>query len=102
MSEETSYYVYKLFPPRPTFVTDMTPTEAAVMAEHASYWRGLLDRGVAVAFGPVADPAGVYGLAVVEAGPGVDVERLRADDPAVRDGVATAELFPMLSAVVRR
>ena len=93
-------YVLHLIAPRPTFVDDMTDEERAVMADHATYWRGLLADGVAVAFGPVLDPAGPYGLAVVEVDGPEHVERVIAADPAVRAGLKT-EVHPMLSAVVR-
>jgi len=50
--------VIRLLPPRPTFALDMTAEEAAMMAEHVAYWGGLLERGVAIVFGPVGDPKG--------------------------------------------
>ena len=93
-------YVFRLIAPRPTFVEDMTDEERVTMAEHAAYWRGLLDEGVAVVFGPVLDPAGPYGLAVVEVDGPEHVERVIAADPAVRAGLKT-EVHPMLSAVAR-
>jgi uncharacterized protein YciI len=97
----TQHFVYKLIPPRPTFLTDMTEAEAAVMAEHAAYWTALRDEGAAVAFGPVADPAGTWGLAVVEAADAGEVDRIRHGDPAVRTGTAAVEVHPMPGAVVR-
>ena len=70
------------------------------MAEHTEYWKGLLADGVAVCFGPVLDPAGPYGLAVVEADDQADLERRTAGDPAVRSGM-TAVAHPMLGGFVR-
>lgn len=93
-------FAVRLIAPRPTFVQDMTDAERATMAEHAAYWRGLLDDGVAVVFGPVLDPAGPYGLAVVEVAGPEHVERIIAADPAVRSGLET-EVHPMPGAVVR-
>ena len=93
-------FAFRLIAPRPTFVQDMTDEERATMAEHAAYWRGLLDQGVAVVFGPVLDPAGPYGLAVVEADDPEHVERIIAADPAARSGLRT-EVHPMPGAVVR-
>jgi uncharacterized protein len=94
-------FLYKLIPPRPTFAADMSVAEAAVMEEHAGYWAGLLEEGVIVAFGPVLDPAGTWGLAVVEAETDEDVRRLAADDPAVTSGLATFDVFAMPGAIVR-
>jgi uncharacterized protein len=97
----TQHFLYKLLPPRPGFALDMTPQEAAVMAEHAQYWAGLLEGGSVVVYGPVAEPTGAWGLAVVEAEDVEEVHRVRAGDPAVTSGVATAEVHPMISAFVR-
>ena len=94
-------FVYRLNAPRPTFAYDMTPAEAEVMEQHTAYWRELLDRGVVVFFGPVADPAGVWGLGVLEAGSLEDVHAVRAGDPAVSSGTATAEVFDVLGGFVR-
>ena len=45
----------------------MTETESAIIGKHVAYRTDLLDKGVAVASGPVADPSGLYGMTVVEA-----------------------------------
>jgi uncharacterized protein len=97
-----SYFVYKLIPPRPTFgAGDMTEAEAAIMGDHAAYWSQQLADGIAVVFGPVTDPAGNWGLAVVEADTEADARALRDADPAITSGLATVEIFPMPVAVVR-
>jgi uncharacterized protein len=99
---DTRYYAYKLFPPRPSFPTDITEAEAAIMTEHIAYWTELLNAGTAVAFGPVADPAGAWGLAVVEAGPDIDIDQIRKQDPVIRRELgARVEIYPMPNAFVR-
>lgn len=55
----------------------MTKEEKKVMQEHLTYWKELTDKNFVVIFGPVADPNGAYGLAIVE-----------ADDEAVVSGLA--------------
>jgi uncharacterized protein YciI len=95
-----NYFLYKLIPPRTTFAADMTGTEQAVMAEHAAYWTLQRDLGFAVGFGPVADPAGSWGVAIVEAESEQQAQRLRAHDPAVLAGM-TVQIYPMPNAVVR-
>jgi uncharacterized protein len=94
-------FLYKLIPPRATFAADMSDEEAAVMGEHAGYWGGLVDEGAVVVFGPVGDPSGAWGLAVVEAETEDEVRRLGEQDPAVTSGVATFEIYPMPDAVAR-
>jgi uncharacterized protein YciI len=97
-----SYFVYKLVPPRPTFgVGDMTEPEADIMGDHAAYWSQHLADGTVIVFGPVADPAGNWGLAVIETDTEADALALRDADPAVTSGLATAEIYPMPVAVAR-
>ncbi|MGZ4547524.1 MAG: YciI family protein [Blastococcus sp.] len=95
------FFVYRLRPPRPTFPDDITPDEAAVMREHVAYWTDLLHRGVAVVFGPVAEPTGTFGLAVVEVADAEHADRLRRDDPVSRAGLGSIEMHPMRTAIVR-
>ena len=66
MDTDTKRFLYKLIPPRPTFVQDMTEAERKAMEEHAIYWKGLIDRGIAIIFGLVLDPKGPWGVAIVE------------------------------------
>lgn len=95
------YFVYKLIPPRPTFATDMKESEAAIMRQHSSYWRSLMDQGTVLIFGLVLAPSGGWGLAVVEAETAEDVRRLGADDPAVQTGMMSFEVGAMPRAFVR-
>lgn len=101
MESEIKRFLYQLIPPRPTFAQDMTETERKVMQEHALYWKDLTDKRIAVAFGPVLDPKGVWGLAIVEAANEQDVRALGANDPAVKAGL-TFEVYPMPGAIVRK
>lgn len=96
-----SYYLYKLTPPRPTFAEDMTPTEASVMQQHFAYWQELLEGGSVVAYGPVADPAGSYGIAIVDAADEEDVHAIGRADPAVLQDIGTFQVFSMPATLVR-
>lgn len=79
------HFFYKLVPPRPTFAQDMSAEEAAMMGRHAVYWKGRIDAGVKVfALGPVADPAGVFGMGVMETESEADAHELARNDPAVQ------------------
>ena len=93
-------FVFRLLPPRPTFAFDMDDDERAVMGEHAAYWAELTAAGHTVAYGPVNDPAGGYGLAVVLAEDLAAAEALRDADPAVRSphGLRT-EIAPMITLI---
>ena len=94
------HFVVRLIPPRPTFAADMTEEERAIMAAHGAYWRGLMNRGIALLFGPVLDPAGVWGLGILEAKDPDAARRLAADDPAIKSGLNRAEIHE-IAAVVR-
>jgi uncharacterized protein YciI len=98
---DMNYFVYKLIPPRPTFATDMSDDEAAIMGQHGNYWQDLLGAGKVVVFGPVDDPSGTWGLAVVEAETEQEVRALGSDDPAVKSGMATFDVLSMPVAIVR-
>ena len=97
-----AHYLCKLRPPRPTFLTDMTPEEATVMRGHREYWMPRVEVGTVIAMGPVADPAGAYGAAIVEAPSLASLEAMQASDPAIlaKRGFAY-ENFPMPSIAVR-
>ena len=73
-----------------------------MMVEHVAYWRELLEQGRVVAFGPVADPAGGWGVSVVDAEDEDAVEAMIAGDPVKRRGVGFRyELFAMPGAFAR-
>ena len=101
MESETKRFLYQLIPPRPTFAQDMTEKERKIMQEHALYWKDLTDKRIAVAFGPVLDPKGVWGLAIVEAANEQDVRALGTNDPVVKAGL-TFEVYAMPGAIVRK
>ena len=77
-------FLFRLLPPRADFAQTMTPEEQDAMARHAAYWRGLLDAGRVVVYGPVADPEGVWGLGVVRAGSQAEVVELGEQRPGNR------------------
>ena len=97
-----AYFVCKLVAPRSTFPGDMTPEEGALMGAHMAYWAGLAASGKAIVVGPVADPAGFWGLAVVDVGGEADVQAIVTDDPVTRDGSGFRyEVHPMPQAILR-
>src|SRR5271157_5395624 len=94
------HYLCKLRPPRPTFLTDMTPEEALVMRGHREYWTPRVETGVVIAMGPVADPAGGYGVAIIEARSVDALEAMQASDPAIAAGCGFSyenHLMPMIA-----
>jgi uncharacterized protein len=97
-----SFFVFRFVPHKPDLPTSMTEAEAATMAEHAAYWQALADRGTAVVFGPVADPAHAWGVAVVEVATEADAHAIRAADPVVLADLGPVEILPMPVAITRQ
>ena len=66
------------------------------------YWTKQLGEGKAVAFGPVADPKGGWGLGVVELQSADEVKTFEANDPAIQSNLGFRyEVLPMVRAIVR-
>ena len=94
------YFVLKLIASRPTFPQDITPEEKVIMQQHVIYWKGLMSQGFVIAFGPVMDPNGVYGLGIVEVDTEEQVNSFVANDPAVQ--INRYEVYPMMAVVPKK
>ena len=79
-----SFYFCKLISHRPSFPQDITEQERNLMQEHVRYWTDLVDKKLALAFGPVADPQGAWGLALLQVGALSQAEDLTSNDPVAR------------------
>jgi uncharacterized protein YciI len=96
------HFLCRLTPPRPSFLADMTAEERALMAAHSQYWRAYVEVGRVAAIGAVADPAGAWGVAIIEAGDRQEVEALQARDPVVLSASGFAyQNFPMPTLALR-
>jgi uncharacterized protein len=96
-----NHFVYRLIPPRPTFPVDITDAEAAIMEQHFAYWSRFEQRGIVVVLGPVLDPSGTWGLGVIAADDQNDISALGAEDPAVKSGMSTFEVYAMADPFIR-
>ena len=88
-------FLYRLLPPRPSFAQDMSAEEADVMGRHVAYWQDLLDREVALAFGPVLDPRDPWGLGLLDLDDEQEAAAIGERDPAVSSQTCTYEVLPM-------
>ena len=93
MSNDKKSFFLKLNPPRSTFGIDMTESEKAIMQNHVAYWSTYVADGTVVVLGPVMDPKGVYGIAIVKVDNDEQLAQLIAADPA--NGLNTYEFYPM-------
>ncbi|HTV58073.1 MAG TPA: YciI family protein [Verrucomicrobiae bacterium] len=82
----SAHFLVKLIPPRTSFALDMSDEERRLMQRHVEYWSDLAEKGVALIFGPVLDPAGSYGIGVVEVEKAEDLKDLTANDPVSKCG----------------
>jgi hypothetical protein len=97
---EKNRFLYKLIPPRPTFVQDMTEDEMKVMQDHATYWKRLMDDDIAIVFGLVLDPRGPWGIGIVDVVNESDAHALGTNDPAVKEAGLTFEVYAMPASIV--
>ena len=96
------YYLCRLIPPRPSFAMDMKPAEAKTMHEHVAYWTDLLGKGKAIAFGPVMDPKGPWGVGIVSVRDAAELRELQEKDPAIRAQIGLSyEAYEMPQLVYR-
>lgn len=96
------HFVCRLNAPRPTFPADISDRERALMQEHVRYWTEHLRAGKVVVFGPVLEPAGVWGLAVLELEDDDEPAHYTAQDPVILGNAGFSyDTFPMASALLR-
>ncbi len=96
------YFICRLNAPRRTFPADITDRERALMQEHGRYWMPYIEARKVIVFGPVLDPAGVWGIAALELPDDDDPARYTSADPVIlADAGFSYDIFPMASAIVR-
>jgi hypothetical protein len=93
-------FLLKAISPRPTFAKDMTEEERGTMKRHVGYWTDKTNKGIAIVFGPVLDPKGVWGVAVIEVEDDANLSSLLLNDPASE--LLTYEVYPMAPGTIVR
>jgi uncharacterized protein YciI len=93
MSTVKKSFFLKLNPPRASFMADMTEEERNIMKQHVDYWAPYVNDGTVVVLGPVMDPKGGYGVAVVRVDTDEELNVLLTKDPA--NGLNSYEFYPM-------
>jgi uncharacterized protein YciI len=95
-------FFMKLIPPRTTFPGDITPEEAKLMQQHEDYWVEQFKKGTVLIIGPVLDPKGAFGMAVLETATEEEARTLAMNDPSVKAGLNKVELSPMRVSMMKR
>jgi uncharacterized protein len=89
-------FLYRLTPIRSEMVTvEATPEEQAIVGEHFTHLQALTDQGVVLLVGRTQDNSPrTFGIVIFQAGSEEQAQALMDSDPAVRQGIMRAELFP--------
>lgn len=83
-------YVYIVRPLRPDMPNAMTEAEERIVGEHFEYLKSALTEGTLLLAGPCED--GEFGIVIFQAESPEAAEEFMAGDPAVKQGVMSAEL----------
>ncbi|MDB5224362.1 MAG: hypothetical protein JWN83_3029 [Chitinophagaceae bacterium] len=89
------HFLFKLIPPRSSFAQDMNDTERNLMQQHSAYWKQLLEKGIALVYGPVFEPTGSWGMAIIEVENEAAATELAVNDPTIKANLHTFEMHPM-------
>jgi uncharacterized protein YciI len=95
------HYFFKLTPPRPTFMQDMTDEERRLMDEHGRYFQDHFAAGEVLLFGPVMATGGAFGLGVLEMESEADAREFGEGDPSVKAGMNKFEIHLMRVSAAR-
>jgi uncharacterized protein YciI len=72
-----------------------TDAEASIISEHFSYLKSLTEQGVVLVFGRTQNnDMSTFGIAIFRAESEDAARSIMKNDPAVKNGVMRAELFP--------
>ncbi len=93
MASNKKSFFLKLNPPRTSFMLDMDEEERAIMQKHVAFWAPYVNDGTVIVLGPVMDPKGGYGIAVLRVDNEEQLYELMANDPG--NGLNSYEFYPM-------
>jgi uncharacterized protein YciI len=96
-------FLYRLSLLRPELLTEgPTEVEAAILSRHFGYLESLKAQGSLILAGrTLTTGPETFGIAIFEADDDTQAEAIMSADPAVAEGLMTAELFPYRVAVAR-
>jgi uncharacterized protein YciI len=89
-------FLYKIQPVRLGMLTEgPTAEEQRIVSEHFEYLKGLTGAGVVLlAWRTLNTDSTSFGIVIFTAASEDEARRIMNDDPAVRQGVMKADLFP--------
>ena len=89
------HFFMRLIAPRPMFPGSMTEEELGLMKQHVQYAGQAFEAGMVLAYGPVLDPAGAFGIDLLEVNDAAEAEEFARKDPSIVAGMNTFSLTPM-------
>lgn len=97
-------WIYLLKPSRLEMVTNNpTPKEAETVSRHFTYLKDLTEKGVMILVGRTQNnDENTLGIVVFEAEDESAARMIMENDPAIREGVMRAVLYPYQVALMRR
>jgi len=100
---EKKQFLYRLqLVPRLIDDSNWTEKDEKIVSEHFERLKGMLADGTLVLAGRTLNKdKTAFGIVVFEAASEKEARALMEGDPAVRDGIMTAELFPYKVALIR-
>ena len=93
-------FVYIIKPFKPDFAETANEEDNRIMGIHFQYLESLLEKGILIMAGP--ETTGKFGLCVLETGTEEEARDIMNNDPAVLNGVVSAELFPYRVSLIRK
>lgn len=101
---DVTQYLYRIRPTRLEMVqTGPTPEEQETISRHFAYLSELVVQGVVILAGRTLNTdESIFGIVIFNADSEESARRLMTQDPAVKDGVMRAELFPFRIAVAAK
>jgi uncharacterized protein YciI len=97
-------YLYRIQPTRPAMLTDgATPEEDAIVSQHFNYLKDLMAQGVVILAGRTLNTdETTFGIIIFNAASDAAAQHIVDGDPAVRQGVMRATLFPYRVALIQQ
>jgi uncharacterized protein YciI len=89
-------FLYKTSATRTGMVAEgPNDAEKAIIEEHVDYVKSLTDQGIVLVFGRTQNSeAGAFGIVIFRAGSNEEAQSIMNNDPAVKQGIMHAELYP--------
>jgi len=89
-------FLYRTLATRAGMVTEgPNDAEKAIIEQHFDYVKSLTDRGIVLVFGRTQNrDAGAFGIVIFRAGSNEEAQSIMKNDPAVKQGIMRAELYP--------